>query len=784
MLIRVGLAAALFATAPLGRGCTPDTTTSSEAEAPSGAASVAAVVVEEAEPQTPAPPPRLSFTPDELAPLPPTEPLGAAGAAVRAAITALEEERLEDAVRLATVDAAGPVADLAAWTRARALRALDRDADALSALQTISPDSRYGAEASLAIAELTLAGGDAAATLELLGPYDPDAEVMATTWRRELLRARALRARGGDGDLAAAAEAAKRVWRHNPGSQADADAEVLLDAVEPQLPEEARRGLADSVARARAWGTRHGKKSIVTLLDDEQDALVALGATDPATACTGLFELGRAWHKQRKYSESVPVLQKADALCAGDEEVKTIYLLAQGQARKGDVSAGITTFLRLPDEHPEHSYADDGLWQASRLALDEGRNEEAATHAQRLVDAFPDGDMRGSTLWNLAWSALSDGRPADALPWLEAMAAADAYGPDREHALQGQYWQARVLLRSAPGQRDEALTSLESLAVEHPLHWYGALAGWLLLQEDADRAAAVERTVMDRAIALRTAPREPEAYQPLRVWVERPGVQAAMQLLRAGLGEEAAEELARDVGFKPHQECPDPATLLFAAHLYEVAGDPARSHNLLRMACRDSFPQADVTEAMTLTHAWPRAFGEVIDSHTGDYAWDSLLFQGLVREESAFNAEIVSWAGAIGLSQLMWPTAKETARRMGIRVRRADLNDPSTNVHIGTTYFEGLAQRWRGHLPLAVASYNAGPGAVKRWVDARGHLDLDAWVETIPYDQTRHYVKRVVSSWQAYRLLYGEGQGWVPLRVGPVAEAITGKDPTPPSAGG
>lgn len=784
MLVRVGLAAALIASAPFGRGCSPDTTTSAEAEAPAGVASVAEVVEAEPEPQTPAPPPRLSFAPDQLAPLPSTDPLGAAGAAVQSAITALEESRFEDGVRLATVEASGPVADLAAWTRARSLRALDRDDEARAALATIAPSSRYAAEATLATAELTLDGGDADGALALLGPHDPEAEVDATTWRRELLRARALRARGQDGDQTAAVEAAKRVWRGNPGSQADADAELLLEALEPTLPEESRRGLADDVARAQAWGKRHGKKSIVKLLNDQQGALVALGATDAATACTGLFELGRAWHKQRKYSESVPVLRKADALCAGDEEVKTVYLLAQGQARSGDVSAGITTFLRLPDEHPEHSYADDGLWQASRLALDEGRNDEAATHAQRLVDAFPDGDMRGSTLWNLAWSALSDGRPADALPWLEAMAAADPYGADREHALQGRYWQARVLLRSAPARADEALSALEALAIEHPLHWYGALAAWQLLQQDAARAATVERQVMERAVALRGAPREPEAYQPLREWVERPGVQAAMQLLRAGLGSEAAEELARDVGFKPHRECPDPATLLFAAHLYELAGDPARSHNLLRMACRDSFPQANVSEAMTLTHAWPRAYSDVIDGHTADYAWDSLLFQGLVREESAFNAEVVSWAGAIGLSQLMWPTAKETARRMGIRVRRADLNDPSTNVHIGTTYFEGLAQRWRGHLPLAVASYNAGPGAVKRWVDARGHLELDAWVETIPYDQTRHYVKRVVSSWQAYRLLYGEGQGWVPLRVGPVADAITGSDPTPPSAGG
>ena len=310
------------------------------------------------------------------------------------------------------------------------------------------------------------------------------------------------------------------------------------------------------------------------------------------------------------------------------------------------------------------------------------------------------------------------------------------------------------------------------------------MAGWLLSSVAPDRATEVDRTLRSRAATMRAASKEPRTFEPLQEFVDLPGVTGAMALLRSGLGAEAAEELAAALGAKPWEDWSDPATLLFAAHLYEAADDPARSHNLLRKACGKAFPEIRPAQASTFTHAWPRAFATEIDTHTADYTWDSLLFQGLVREESAFAPSVVSWAGAIGLSQLMWPTAKMTARQMGIRIRRADLNDPSLNVHIGTTYFDGLAQRWNGHLPLAVASYNAGPGAVKRWVDARGHLELDAWVETIPYDQTRHYVKRVVSSWQAYKFLYADGGGWVPLRIGPVAEALSEKDPVAPALGG
>ena len=118
--------------------------------------------------------------------------------------------------------------------------------------------------------------------------------------------------------------------------------------------------------------------------------------------------------------------------------------------------------------------------------------------------------------------------------------------------------------------------------------------------------------------------------------------------------------------------------------------------------------------------------------------------------------------------------------KMGIKgLRRADLSDPRTNLDIGATYFQGLHRRWKGHLPLAMASYNAGPNAVQRWVDRRGSMRLDAWVETIPYKQTRLYVKKVSASWQTYHALYGElsDSPWIPLREGPIDKNIGSKTP-------
>ena len=141
-----------------------------------------------------------------------------------------------------------------------------------------------------------------------------------------------------------------------------------------------------------------------------------------------------------------------------------------------------------------------------------------------------------------------------------------------------------------------------------------------------------------------------------------------------------------------------------------------------------------------------------------------LLMQGLVREESAFITRVVSYAGAIGLSQLMWPTAKGTAKKMGIQgLRKTDLDDPATNLAIGSTYLMWQRARFDGNVACSLAAYNAGPGAVDRWLKARGGYPLDEWVEEIPYKQTRNYVKSVLESYQHYEQLYGEGPAFVQL---------------------
>ena len=134
------------------------------------------------------------------------------------------------------------------------------------------------------------------------------------------------------------------------------------------------------------------------------------------------------------------------------------------------------------------------------------------------------------------------------------------------------------------------------------------------------------------------------------------------------------------------------------------------------------------------------------------------LLQALMREESALDPCALSSTGALGLTQVMPATARALARKLKIKgYQTASLYDPETNIRIGGTYLGELYARFQ-HPALALASYNAGPGAVSGWMKARGTLPLDAWVEEIPLDETRGYVKRCLRSFAAYQYLYSNGR--------------------------
>jgi len=222
-------------------------------------------------------------------------------------------------------------------------------------------------------------------------------------------------------------------------------------------------------------------------------------------------------------------------------------------------------------------------------------------------------------------------------------------------------------------------------------------------------------------------------------------------LRRIGLVESAWEELEDVV----ETSVGDPVRLYGASSAY-VRDE--RYHLALRIV-RRHFGALSTSGDPAL----PRAFWEVIyplgwrdevADAAGRAGLDPFLVAAIVREESSYYPRAVSRAGARGLMQLMPATAKPMADVRGLPFEGGGvLDDPRANLEMGTAFLAGLMKEF-GEPRLAVAAYNAGPRRVREWWKARRTSDLEAFVEQIPYDETRAYVKRVMLSWSEYRRLY------------------------------
>lgn len=143
---------------------------------------------------------------------------------------------------------------------------------------------------------------------------------------------------------------------------------------------------------------------------------------------------------------------------------------------------------------------------------------------------------------------------------------------------------------------------------------------------------------------------------------------------------------------------------------------------------------------------------------------EAALVLALIRQESGFYPQAVSGSGARGLMQIMPATARQVARKVALRYSKTRLlDDPDYNLLLGTTYLSGLLERYGGSYALALAAYNAGPARANRWIDTYGdprETDVDAidWIESIPIDETRNYVQRILESLTAYRQHLGIAQ--------------------------
>ncbi len=543
------------------------------------------------------------------------------------------------------------------------------------------------------------------------------------------------------GDRKAAKEAYLRLWSEHSLSRQAEDAKLRADAMGAAPTRE------QHLSRALVYLNAQRNREAAELLER---VLAGTKLPDPV-ACEAQYALGRAHRKLREHTKAIGKLEPVVARCEDRAlRAKALYILGTSAAIAAPTK-GVAVYEKLASEYPEHSFADDALLFVADLRMREGARAEARDALQRLVDAYPEGDFRADALFRLFWIDRADGKAEKGLEALRIVERDYGLAPDSLDLERSLYWQARTLAQL--GRKVEALATYEKLVREHPAGYYAMLARGRLGELDAAVAAEVEKGLPDPPaelppLELRTAALVGDAHY-----------QAALELFRLGFVRSAADELW-SVDRKAAKAKGGAEPVLVIAYLLDKADARQAAHHIARTELRELLRGRPEQEgAVPFRIAYPLAYRDLIERHANAYAVPPDLMQALMREESSLDPNIVSWAGAIGLTQLMPTTARAVARQLRLPApSERELRDPDLNVRIGTAYFGKLLKLWKGNPALAAASYNAGEGAVGRWLKERGSSELDEFVEEIPIKETRDYVKRVLKSFNAYRLTYGKGQ--------------------------
>ena len=633
-----------------------------------------------------------------------------------AAVEAYQNGEVEPLVREFGTDAAreSPIGDYVRYLLADALARVDDLAGARAAALSVAekyPTSRLAPRALLEAATLDLrAGQDAAAEAvlaRLVDTYPDAAELPAALYLLGL-------SAETRGQLDAAAQAYREIRILAPASgYADGagDRIVALQTLGVRVLPLTPTQRADRAERLLRAGVPDLAMSEAERLVDEvkqgpiaaralrivADSARRLGRHDLAGRTLGLLV-------DRSPAEQRPTLRLEQA-----------RLLV----RAGERGRALATLDAVVATGSKADKA-EALYLKGRVLEDQARETEAIAVYRLVAANHPTREAAAASLWRLGWLAYGkrDAQGAQR-SWtrLGELANAGAY---RYPAL---YWTARAREQAGGGGTE----LYDQILTEAPRSYYGLLAG--------ARTGRGQEGSVTASVSLPTEPREALA--------DDPGFARVALLRRINLVEDAAQELEDVV----EGAAGDPVRLYGLAGAYV---EVERYHMALRIM-RRHFQAMAVTGDPLL----PRAFWEML------YPWgwrddvlaaaldaklDPYLVAAVVREESSYYPRAVSRTGARGLMQLMPTTARLLAPA-------GDLDDPVFNIQLGTRFLAGLLREFNDPR-LAVAAYNAGPNRVRQWWAARRSDDIEVFVEQIPFDETRLYVKRVVLAWDEYRRIY------------------------------
>lgn len=629
-------------------------------------------------------------------------------------MSALRLDKFEEAAALlADAEQKLPlIADYAAYFQAEALLKLKKYPAAsakAASIQSLFPSSRLTRRSEKLHADILYESGDYKGALNsyqsYIGKYPSGSDAVEANYLSARCREEAA-------DAGGALLTYRSIWLNNPASPLAARSLERLTLLE-------RAGLKLPPYTAEELLKRASALYALNEFTASLKTLEMIPASQAQTVASRIdLRTGMARYRLRQYKQAEKQFVKAAACPLPGVRSEARFWLAKCLERQDLKERALEMYLELAGEGKKQEFADNALIEAAGLKRGLGKYAEAARMFEQAGILSSGSKTAAALAWDSGWCRYLAG---------EYPAAADAFKG----------------LLADESQREKVL------------YWLGKT-----LEKNGDSAAAsYYRTLLDEF---------PAGFYT--AWYRE---QKGVKDTRESFGNrDALGELPLPAGF-------DKARLLASLGMLEEArGEAAAARNknsgkkgLFPALARVYLEMRDYGSAISLfmqnrpvlwesgtlplwTAGYPRAYSDLVGQNAALNGLSEGLVYALIRAESGFAPAIKSGAGAIGLMQMMPATAKMTAREKG-DFDPLRLTVPEYNIRLGTKHLHDLMKEYDGDVVYVAAAYNAGSGALGRWKKSFRGLNKDEFIESIPYQETRNYVKKVYASAATYRQLYG-----------------------------
>ncbi|HXV60408.1 MAG TPA: transglycosylase SLT domain-containing protein [Vicinamibacteria bacterium] len=609
---------------------------------------------------------------------------------------------------------------------------LSETTDADGALQALArlteeyKDTVRDGQARLAMAQLLEARKDVAGAIAVLEP--------ASSSRDEELRGDALYALGRlhfERDRPVdAVEVLEKLYYGMPTHPRASTAVSLLTSARKALPEPSpahyyRLGLkrAEAFLEERRYSDAYSAfRSVLSRYSGVADSDLLF------------LRMGVCQYRRRQLTASLTDFRKVRR-----EELlpESLYYQAEVARRLGSSSTHLELVNRLIENYPASAWTEEAIYSLASHQDTSGEREISLSYFTKLVQMFPSGKRSLDAKWQLFWDDFRHGRFDEAGLGLEEAAREK---PGAEGLARILYWSGRSFQEAGRVDRAESLYRQVLLGYKNTYYGRRALERLGELRGDSFSLSAIE-SARD-GIDLRDA-----------LSIDRVAKQQRIaQLDVVGLDEAALAEARSAVrGLRD-----DAAFLALAAWIHH---DRGRNMEAIR-TIREAFPfHESATGDLLPRPIWllfyPLDYWDEVQKYSSQHELDPFLVAALIRQESTFNPRVRSRAGARGLMQILPATGRVLARQERRKYALADLYVPEINIRYGTRYLKQELARFDERVDYALASYNAGPNRVRRWTGMDMSLDAEVFIEEIPFDETRNYVRLVLRNEMLYRRLYG-----------------------------